>query len=128
MNWRAVGTLTDPPIQGKLACRSPESGPRPVSWREACERYRRTNMSDHPYHGSAPAPGNPRAHRSRAPHLVFALMLAIAFLSAAAYRPATAAGTPTVSVSGGISPNSILEPFLFTWHTSVPVGGGGWGA
>jgi hypothetical protein len=33
---------------------------------------------------------------------------------------------PSIRVTGGISPNGLAQPLLFTWNTPVPVSGGGW--
>jgi hypothetical protein len=35
---------------------------------------------------------------------------------------------PSLRVSGGIAPNGISQPLLFTWNTPLPVNGAGWAA
>src|SRR6266436_8621528 len=39
---------------------------------------------------------------------------------------ATAAETPIITVSGGITLNGAFQPLLFTWNTAVTVQGSGW--
>jgi hypothetical protein len=53
-----------------------------------------------------------------------ALFLAVSFSlsSLAAFDGSTA----TLTVSGGISLNGAVQPFLFTWNSSLTVTGGGW--
>ena len=36
--------------------------------------------------------------------------------------------SPSISVSGGITVNGNVQPFLFTWNTPLPVAGSGWAA
>jgi len=41
---------------------------------------------------------------------------------------AYAASSPAISVSGGFSSGSAIQPLIFTWNDSVPVSGAGWQA